>query len=174
MVDVVQLAKAIRTSQKFISDTETPGSGAGGRDLLRRKVFSILCAYNHGECIVKAQGGKPDKLKTLQVSFFDLYIRLRRVAGNLLFQNNAAGCPGIFGIDVDVALAEGSMGQECSAQVQFPFNALVKLSFNLLSCYFAEDQLLSEVLRADDNGSGAAARTKACYSQQECNGCLHA
>src|ERR1700685_635171 len=114
-------------------------------------------ADHHGKRVVESQRRKPDEMEALEILVFDRHVCANRVVRNRLLQDDTAGGAGVFGIDVDIAVEDGFVSEKSAAEVELAFDLHMQLALDLLGGDFAEDQLLGEVFRSDDDGVCAGA-----------------
>ncbi len=82
---------------------------------------------------------------------------LRGSLDGCCFENRGQGGAGVFGIDIDAAAENRLLADVCARQVEAALDRQVGLVFDLLGEDFAEDELLGEVLGADDDAVSRAA-----------------
>ena len=93
------------------------------------------------------------QIKPLGVFGFDLTVNLFWIAGRLLFQDRGEGGAGVFGVDVDTASENCLMADVTAGKVEAAFDHKMSFVFDLLRDDFTKDELLGEILGADDDSA---------------------
>ena len=78
--------------------------------------------------------------------------------GTCCVEHRGHGGAGVLDVHVEVAVAEAAIADERPSEIQLALDADAALGFDRLRDQLAENDLLGEVLRADDDGVRAGAR----------------
>src|SRR5439155_20499745 len=111
----------------------------------------IFSADLDGECVIEAESRADGQVELLFVFGFHTIINSLFVRGWTCFQDRSQRGSGVFGIDIDAAGQNALMRNVGPAQIKTPLDGKMSFVFDLLRDDFAENDLLSEILAADDN-----------------------
>ena len=162
-----QALVAVGTLHELVAEAGAPlrriGGGLG--DGLQAEAARVFAADLDGEGVIESESLADLEIETPGVFGLDLVVNLFGIAGRLRFQNRGQCGAGVFGIDIDAAAENRLLADVGSRQIEAALNRQMGFVFDLLGDDFAEDELLGEILGADDDAVGAR-RTARCQEEQ--------
>ena len=123
------------------------------------QVARILAPDDHRERVIKPERGTNREAELFFVGLFHPQINILLVAARLLFENSGQRGARVFRVDIDASGQDRLLTDKCACQVEAALNGQVSASFDQLREEFSENELLGEVLRADDDAAGVIAAT---------------
>src|SRR5207342_1184792 len=144
-------------SGEFVAKAGTPFRSVGGRlrDCFQAETASVFAADFYGESIIEPKRLAQFEIKPPRVFGLDPVVDFGGVTRRLFFQNRGQGGAGVFGIDINAAAENCLLANIRSGEVEAALNWQVGFILDLLRHDFAEDELLGEILGADDDDVGA-------------------
>ncbi len=152
---------AVGTSHELVAEAGTPFWSVGGglRDGLQAEPAGVLAADFDGEGVIESKRLPDREIKLPGVFGLDALVNLFGIARRRLLQNRGQGGAGVFGIDIDAAAQNGLLADVGSGKIEATLYREMSFIFDLLGHDFAEDELLGEILGANDDAVGARRAT---------------
>src|SRR6266404_2354855 len=157
---------SIGSFHEFVTESGPPlwrvGSGLGDRAQMK---FARVYAANHDrESVVEPKRWTECEAEAALIPLFDSPIDFLLVAAGRLFEDGGEGRAGVLRIEVDPTGQDCLVTYESARQIETALHFEMSTPFDDLREHLAQNQLLGEILAADDN---ATRTTTAAKDRQE-------